>query len=87
MIRLVAAQERTISELAAPFAISLAGVSKHIKVLEGAGLIDRTVIGRTHWCYLNPASMQAASKWMSFYEQLWEMQFDALERALGQDEE
>jgi DNA-binding transcriptional ArsR family regulator len=87
MVRLVAVQERSVSELAAPFDISLAGVSKHIKVLEGAGIFYRTIIGRTHTCRLNPSSMTVASKWLKFYERLRDMQFDALERALEQEDE
>jgi DNA-binding transcriptional ArsR family regulator len=86
MVRLVAAKERTISELAVPFDMSLPGASKHIKVLEGAGIVQRTVTGRTHTCRLNMTSMTAAIKWMNFYEQLWDMQFDALERALEEEE-
>jgi DNA-binding transcriptional ArsR family regulator len=82
MVRLMAVQERTVSELAAPFDMSLAAASKHIKVLERAGLLRRTVRGRTHTCRLDPESLSAATKWLRFYERFWNTQFDALEREL-----
>lgn len=82
MVRLIAARERTVSELAAPFDMSLAAASKHIKVLERAGLLQRTVQGRTHTCRLEAESLSAATRWLRFYERLWDKQFDALEREL-----
>ncbi|HEX7856276.1 MAG TPA: metalloregulator ArsR/SmtB family transcription factor [Sphingobium sp.] len=63
--------ERTVSQLAEPFAISLAGASKHIKVLEKAGLIRREVRGRTHICRLEPGPLASAHQWLSLYERFW----------------
>lgn len=83
MVQLLSGQERTVTELAAPFQISLAASSKHIKVLEEAGLINRTVKGRTHTCRLDPKSLAAATKWLHYYERFWNVQFDALERVLS----
>jgi DNA-binding transcriptional ArsR family regulator len=79
MLRNLAGQERTVSELAAPFQMSLAAASKHIKVLERAGLVRRSVMGRTHTCRLNAKPLAAAGKWLSFYERFWDERLDALE--------
>ncbi|MGG4093805.1 ArsR/SmtB family transcription factor [Paenibacillus lautus] len=83
MVRMIAAQERTVSELAEPFDMSLAAASKHIKVLERSGLLDRSIQGRTHSCRLNPGVMSRAMEWLQFYERFWTRQFDALERELN----
>lgn len=82
MLRRLARQERSVGELAAPFRMSLAGASKHIKALERAGLVRRTVKGRTHTCRLAPAPLSAAHEWLQFYERFWGERLDALERAL-----
>src|SRR4030095_11769141 len=63
MLRELSVGERTVGELARPFAISLAAASKHIKALEGAGLIHREVRGRTHWCRLAPSPLPSAHEW------------------------
>lgn len=83
MLRSLAGQERTITELAAPFSMSLAAASKHVKVLERAGLVRRTVSGRTHRCRLAPLPLEAAQSWLSFYQQFWNDRLDALELELG----
>lgn len=82
MLRELAGGERTVSQLAEPFAMSLAAVSKHIKVLEDAGLIRREVRGRTHLCRLDPGPLASAHQWLSFYEHFWTSRLDALERLL-----
>lgn len=87
MLQLMAQSERTVSELAEPFDMSLAAVSKHVKVLEQAGLLQRSVQGRTHYCRLKTDTMAAAMKWLRFYEQFWTTRFDALERELNNSEE
>ena len=61
MLRELAQADRTVGELAAPFAISLAAASKHVKALENAGLIRREVRGRTHVCHLNPGPLASAN--------------------------
>ena len=86
MLRDLAGSERTVSELAKPFSISLAAASKHIKVLENAGLIRREVRGRTHLCRLDPGPLASAHAWLSFYERFWTERLDALERLLHEDE-
>jgi hypothetical protein len=51
--------------------MSLAGASKHVRVLEGAGLLRREVHGNTHICHLKPAALVGAYRWLAFYELLW----------------
>jgi len=82
MLRDLADGERTVSELAQPFAISLAAASKHIKTLENAGLIRREVRGRTHLCRLDPGPLASAQQWLSFYERFWTDRLDVLEQLL-----
>ena len=82
MLRELVSGERTVSQLAEPFAMSLAAASKHIKVLENAGLIHREVRGRTHLCRLDPGPLASAHQWLSFYERFWIDRLDALERLL-----
>ena len=87
MIRELADGERTVSELAEPFSMSLAAASKHIKVLESAGLIRREVRGRTHLCRLDPGPLASAHEWLSFYERFWTSRLDALEQLLRAEDE
>jgi DNA-binding transcriptional ArsR family regulator len=82
MLRELVSGERTVGQLAEPFAMSLAAASKHIKVLENAGLILREVRGRTHLCRLDPGPLAGAHQWLSFYERFWTDRLDALERLL-----
>ena len=86
MLRALAGGERTVGELAEPFPISLAAASKHIKVLEGAGLIAREVRGRTHLCRLDPGPLASAHDWLSFYERFWTHRLDVLDRLLREDD-
>ena len=86
MLRDLASGERTVSQLAEPFAISLAAASKHIKVLESAGMIHREVRGRTHMCRLDPGPLATAHEWLSFYEQFWTSRLDVLERLLREED-
>lgn len=83
MLRTLSAGESSISELAAPYRMSLAAASKHVKVLESAGLIDRTVSGRKHICRLVPAPLARAQEWLNFYEHFWNTRLDALASALN----
>jgi len=86
MLRDLAARERTVSELAKPFAMSLAAASKHIRVLEHAGLIRREVRGRTHICRLDASPLASAHEWLSFYERFWTSRLDELERLLRDED-
>ncbi len=85
ILRTLALRERTVNELAQPYQMSLAAVSKHIKVLEAAQLVRRQVQGRTHTCYLNPEPLEAVREWMRFYERFWVRRLDALADALAAD--
>lgn len=86
MLRHLAQQERTVSELAEPFSMSLAAASKHVKTLENAGLVRRTVRGRTHYCRLNPQPLSDADDWLRPYERLWTQRLKALEELLRHPE-
>ncbi len=86
MLRELTDGERTVSQLAEPFAISLAAASKHIKALESAGLIRREVRGRTHVCRLDPGPLASAYEWLSFYERFWTERLDILDRLLREDD-
>jgi DNA-binding transcriptional ArsR family regulator len=79
MIGRLADRELTVGELAEPLAMSLAAASKHIKVLERAGLVERTVNGRRHVCRLEPTPLASAAAWLRFYEPHWTERPDALE--------
>jgi len=82
MIRRLSAGPRTVGELAQPFRMSLAAASKHVKVLERAGLVRRTVQGRTHHCRLDASRLAAVQRWLAFYQRFWTEPFDALDAAL-----
>ena len=68
----------SITQLAAPHDMSLPGVSKHLRVLEHAGLIRRTVDGRVHHCMLDAATMRTADEWIAGYRAFWDHTLDAL---------
>jgi DNA-binding transcriptional ArsR family regulator len=73
---------RTVTDLAAPFDVSLAAVSKHIGVLESAGLVSRTPFGRTRVVSLEPLPLAGAREWIDTYRSFWEDRLDALEAHL-----
>jgi DNA-binding transcriptional ArsR family regulator len=74
--------EASISDLAAPYEMSLPAVSKHLRVLERAKLLERRKDGRVHRCRLAPAPMKGAAEWIAKYQQFWERQFDSLAQYL-----
>src|SRR5580704_832191 len=82
MLRSLAAGEQNIGELAAPFRMSFAAVSKHVRVLERAGLVRRRIHGRSHICRLDTAPLKAANEWLRFYERYWTDKLDALDALL-----
>lgn len=79
--------ERTVGDLAAPFAMSVAGVSKHLKVLEGAGLVARRTEGRTTICTLRAAPLADAAEWVRTYERFWDDALDRLKALVEEGEE
>jgi DNA-binding transcriptional ArsR family regulator len=78
----LASGEATVGELAAPFAISLPAVSRHLKVLERASLIERKRDGQTRRCRLNPAPLDEAAEWLAFHRAFWTASLDRLARHL-----
>jgi DNA-binding transcriptional ArsR family regulator len=70
----------TITEIARPFPVSLNAISKHVMVLERAGLVRREVQGREHLCRLEARPLEDATAWLEHYRQFWEVRLDALER-------
>jgi DNA-binding transcriptional ArsR family regulator len=74
--------EVKIGTLADQFPISLNGVSKHVKVLERAGLVERSVRGREHWLRLQPEPLREAARWLTHYRAFWDTRLDALEALL-----
>ncbi len=73
----------TVTELAQPFAMSLNGVSKHIKKLERAGLIRRRIAGREHFCALDARNMEDATRWISHYAEFWSDRLDSLDKFMS----
>jgi DNA-binding transcriptional ArsR family regulator len=76
----------SVGELAAPFRMSLAAVSKHIKILEKARLLKRTHEGRIHHCELNQSSFATAEECIRYYQKFWESRLDALALYLEEDQ-
>ena len=79
--------ETSVGALAEPFSMSLAGASKHVKVLEHAGLVARRKIGRTHLCSLNAGPLAEATDWLRQWEKYWAVRLDRLEAAIQHDKQ
>ena len=86
MLRRLAQGPAMVTELAAPFDMSLPSASKNLKVLETAGLIDRSVTGRVHSCTLDPDSLRDANVWLDFYRGFWGGSLESLARFVEDDE-
>ncbi len=82
ILRALARHPATISEIAEPFPISLNAVSKHVMVLERAGLLRREIRGRQHHCWIEPRPLRDADAWLEQYREFWELRMDALESYL-----
>ncbi|MGV3710532.1 MAG: ArsR/SmtB family transcription factor [Gemmatimonas sp.] len=78
----LATGDARVTDIAAAFPISLNSVSKHVRMLERAGLVERTVLGREHVLSLNAGAMREADQWMSFYRQFWTERLAALDRMM-----
>lgn len=78
----LAAGPATVSELAAPYDISLPGVMKHIRILEAVDLVATEKRGRTRECRLGPSDVDEATRWIEHYRRLWERRLDRLESHL-----
>jgi DNA-binding transcriptional ArsR family regulator len=85
LVRL-AAEEARISDLADPLPMSFAGVSRHVAVLEAAGLIEREIRGREHWLSLRGDALESAEQWLHHQREFWAVRADALAKRLEQRE-
>jgi DNA-binding transcriptional ArsR family regulator len=74
--------EASLTKLARPLRVSLPSMSKHVKVLEHAGLVDRQIEGRRHRLRLNPRSFEVVEDWLGDYTAVWEAQLEALDAYL-----
>ena len=79
--------DATVVQIARPFAISRPAISRHLRVLERAGLVRRTTEGRISRCELDAAPMRDAAEWVEFYRTYWEEQLDQLARYLEEENE
>ncbi|MEM7704865.1 MAG: metalloregulator ArsR/SmtB family transcription factor [Pseudomonadota bacterium] len=84
MLARLAEGEATVNEIAEPFDMSLPAVSKHIKVLERAGLVSQGKQAQYRPCTLNPAPLKQVASWAEQYRPIWEARFDQLESVLKQ---
>ena len=75
--------DATVGELAEPFDMSFAAVSKHVGVLERASLVRRDVIGREHHLRIDPTALREAAEWVERHRRFWEERLDSLERLLA----
>lgn len=87
MVERLSRRPLTVSELADPLSMSLAGASKHVGVLERAGLVSRRKQGRERVCTLQPAPLLAARDWVEHYSQFWNARLNALDAALREDDD
>src|SRR5688500_5109608 len=74
--------EVRVTDLAQPFAISLAAASKHVGQLERAGLVQRNVRGRDHWISIRPQPLEDAAAWLALYRSFWNRRLDVLDELL-----
>jgi DNA-binding transcriptional ArsR family regulator len=87
MLRSLATGEHNIGELAAPHRMSFAAASKHVKVLEQAGLVRRRVEGRAHVCRIEAAPLATADQWLRFYERFWSERLGLLDDLLHAEDQ
>jgi DNA-binding transcriptional ArsR family regulator len=87
ILALIGEEAHTVTELAQPFKMSLAAVSKHIKILEKAKLLIRKKEGRIHSCTLDPSALRTAEECIQFYTQFWNQKLDLFARNLAKNME
>lgn len=87
LAHLAESPEASVSDLARPFALSLPAISRHVRVLEGAGLLSRRKQGRVHHCRLVGAPLESANRWIDRYRRFWARKLDALEHYLRESQE
>src|SRR5258705_4752387 len=86
ILKRLASGDARVTEVAAPFGISLNSVSKHIRLLERAGLVRRRVAGRDHFLSLEPGPFDELTQWMLKTREFWSSRLDALDAALRADD-
>ena len=74
--------EAPVGELAKPFSMSAPAITKHLRALERAGLIERRAEAQRRWCRLNPRALREAHDWLDWYRQFWEVSLDRLAELL-----
>lgn len=87
MLAALALGERSVGELAQPYAMSFAGASKHVQMLERAGLVSRRKVGRTQMCRLQPEPLAEAEQWIAQWAKFWTVSLDRLEAMLAEEQE
>ena len=87
MLANLALGEKSVGELAEPFRMSFAGAAKHVKVLEGAGLVARRKAGRKQICTLKAGPLAEAEKWLRQWEKFWNVRLDRLEALIERDKQ
>ena len=85
IVQMLSKGECTMSQLSEPFAMSMAAVSKHVKVLENAGLVKRRIAGRNHFLMLVPEQLAGGLDWISVYRYFWSQRFDELDKLISED--
>ena len=85
MLANLALGEKSIGELGEPFSMTFAGASKHVKVLESAGLIERRRDGRRQICALKPGPLEEAERWLRQWEKFWNARLDRLDALIERD--
>lgn len=86
MLANLALGEKSIGELGEPFAMSFAGASKHVRVLESAGLIERRKAGRRQICTLRAEPLAEAERWLKQWEKFWTIRLDRLQALVEQEQ-
>jgi DNA-binding transcriptional ArsR family regulator len=82
IVRQLSGGERNLSELASPLRMTFPAATKHVRVLEGAKLVRRRVVGRQHLCRLRAAPLKEATLWTEQFRRNWEARFEALDSLL-----
>lgn len=86
ILRRLAQGEARVTEVAAPFPISLNAVSKHVRLLERAGLVRRRVVGREHILSFDPSPLTDAANWIATQQAAWQVRLQALESLLSEED-
>ena len=85
MLSSLSDEEMSVTDLSEPFDMTKSAITKHLKVLESAGLLGRTIEGRVHRCRLKSEPLEVVSEWLSFYDKFWNNKLDALDAYLSEE--